>query len=81
ILGISWGALGSFFLGPFIWGLLTKKANRTGAIASGVTGLATCLALYAYGMPSPSAGTIGMIVSLAVNPFISILIPRNTIDA
>ena len=74
ILGISWGALGSFFLGPFIWGLLNKKVNRTGAITSGVLGLATCLTLYALGFPSPQAGTIGMLVSLAINPITSLLI-------
>jgi len=71
ILGISWGALGSFFLGPFIWGLLNKKVNKTGALASGILGLGTCLILYATGMPSPQAGTIGMFVSLAINPLFS----------
>ncbi len=76
ILGISWGALGSFFLGPFIWGLLYKNATRTGALASGVLGLATCLTLYFIGMPSPQAGTIGMFVSLLINPLFSIIIKR-----
>lgn len=78
ILGISWGALGSFFLGPFIWGMLMKRASKAGAIISGTAGLASCLILYAAGMPSPSAGTIGMITSLALNPFISIFIPNSS---
>lgn len=73
ILGISWGALGSFFLGPFIWGLLSKKVNRTGALASGILGLSTCLILYGTGYPSPQAGTIGMFVSLLVNPLFSMI--------
>ncbi len=73
ILGISWGALGSAFLGPFIWGLFWKGANRYGALASTLAGLATCIALYAAGMPSPQAGTIGMGVSLAVNPLVSLV--------
>jgi Na+/proline symporter len=73
ILGISWGALGSFFLGPFIWGILWKKSNRTGALTSAFVGLACCLLLYATGMSSPSAGTIGMMVSLALNPIVSLL--------
>lgn len=81
ILGISWGALGSFFLGPFIWGLLWKKATRYGAIISGLGGLATCLALYATGMPSPSAGTIGMIVSLTLNPLLSLFNTKTTKNA
>lgn len=73
ILGISWGAIGSFFLGPFVWGLFTKSANRPGALLSGVGGLAICLALYFGGMPSPQAGTIGMISSLLINPVFSFI--------
>jgi len=73
ILGISWGAIGSVFLGPFIWGLFTKSANKVGAIASAVLGLGTCLILYITKMPSPQAGTIGMIVSLVANPIFSLL--------
>jgi solute:Na+ symporter, SSS family len=73
ILGVSWGAIGSFFLGPFIWGLFTKWVNKFGAISSGLIGLAVCLVLYFSGMPSPEAGTIGMIVSFAINPLFSYL--------
>jgi len=75
ILGISWGAIGSVFLGPFIWGLFTKRANKIGAIGSSLLGLATCLYLYITGMPSPQAGTIGMIVSLAACPLLSLMKP------
>lgn len=71
ILGISWGAIGSAFLGPFIWGLFSKRMTKVGAIASGVLGLAICLALYFQEMSSPEAGTIGMIVSLVTNPLVS----------
>ncbi len=76
ILGISWGAIGSVFLGPFIWGLFTKRANKVGAIASSLSGLAICLYLYLTGTPSPQAGTIGMMVSLAVNPLVSLVVKR-----
>jgi SSS family solute:Na+ symporter/sodium/proline symporter len=83
ILGISWGAIGSFFLGPFVWGLFSKKVNRYGAISSALIGLGTCLTLYFMGLSveagtkvpwyfsSPGAGTIGMLVSLIVNPVFS----------
>ncbi len=67
ILAISWGAIGSAFLGPFIWGLFTKRAGKFGAIASSTLGLLTCLILYMEGRPSPEAGTIGMMVSLGFN--------------
>ena len=64
ILAISWGALGSFFLGPFIWGLLNKSIRAYAAYISGFGGLSICLALYLAGFSSPEAGTIGMIASL-----------------
>jgi solute:Na+ symporter, SSS family len=74
ILGISWGAIGSFFLGPFIWGLFSKRVNKLGGLASGFIGLAVCLSLYAmWGTESsPQAGSIGMLTSLAVNPVFSL---------
>jgi len=71
ILGISWGAIGSAFLGPFIWGLFSKRMTKAGAISSALLGLGVCLTLYVTGTPSPQAGTIGMIVSLVVNPVVS----------
>jgi len=71
ILGISWGAIGSFFLGPFIWGLFTKWSNKFGGLSSAFVGLAICIILYLAGMPSPQAGTIGMISSLLINPIFS----------
>ncbi len=71
ILGISWGAIGAFFLGPFVWGLFNKKVNKFGAISSSLIGLGLCVGLYFYGLPSPQAGTIGMIASLVINPIFS----------
>ncbi len=71
ILSISWGAIGSFFLGPFIWGLVSRKATRFGAISGAVLGLGTCLGLAFTGMAPPEAGTIGMIVSFAAVPLLS----------
>ncbi len=76
ILGISWGAIGSVFLGPFIWGLFSKRVNKFGAISSSIIGLTTCISLYAFGMSSPEAGTIGMMVSLVVNPVFSLFVKK-----
>jgi SSS family solute:Na+ symporter/sodium/proline symporter len=75
ILGISWGAIGSAFLGPFVWGMLFKRTNLIGAIGSSLLGLGSCIVLYATGMPSPQAGTIGMLVSLAAAPLLSLVTP------
>ncbi|HNQ23034.1 MAG TPA: sodium:solute symporter family protein [Phycisphaerae bacterium] len=71
ILGISWGAIGSVFLGPFLWGLFTRWANTVGAVGSAFVGLGTCIVLYARGHQSPEAGTLGMIVSLVSAPVFS----------
>ncbi len=73
ILGISWGAIGSAFLGPFLWGLFTRFSNRTGALSGALLSLAVCLLLYFRGLSSPEAGTIGMMVSLVSVPVISLL--------
>ena len=77
ILGISWGAIGSVFLGPFIWGLFTRRKNRLGAILSSVIGLAVCLGWFfifrgGERQYSPEAGTLGMIVSLAIWPLFAL---------
>ncbi len=74
ILGISWGAIGSIFLGPFVWGIFSKKMTKFGAISSSLLGLLACMSLYfIYKIPSPQAGTIGMMISLTVNPVFSFL--------
>ncbi len=73
IMSMSWGAVGSFFLGPFVWGLLSRRATKTGAFASSLLGLGTCLFLSLMGMQAPQAGTIGMMVSLAVIPVLSLI--------
>jgi solute:Na+ symporter, SSS family len=76
ILGISWGAIGAAFLGPFIWGLFSKRASRVGAIGSSLIGLAVCMTLYVTGTKSPQAGTLGMLASLALTPIISAVCPN-----
>ena len=68
ILSISWGAIASVFLGPFIWGILGTRITRAGALASSILGLATCITLFIVLGPgkTPLAGSLGMIVSLLV---------------
>jgi SSS family solute:Na+ symporter/sodium/proline symporter len=73
ILSVSWGAIGSFFLGPFVWGLISKKVTKFGAVTSAVLGLGTCLGLSFSGTAPAEAGTIGMIVSFVANPLLSLV--------
>ena len=73
ILGVSWGAIGAAFLGPFVWGLFTNFTNKYGAWISAIIGLGVTLGMYIYGFSSPEAGTVGMLLSLALNPIVSLL--------
>ncbi len=73
ILSVSWGAIGSFFLGPFVWGLISRRATKFGAISSAVLGLGTCLGLSLAGLAPAEAGTIGMFVSFGSTPLLSLI--------
>jgi SSS family solute:Na+ symporter len=75
ILSISWGAIASVFLGPFIWGLFTRWVSRPGAVVSAILGLGTCIALTViWGLSrTPQSGAVGMMVSLASAPLAGLL--------
>lgn len=70
ILAISWGAIASVALGPFLWGMFNRKVNRTGALVSAVGGLSICLFLFFYWGPVKvaEAGSIGMLASVILVP-------------
>ncbi len=71
ILSISWGAIASVFLGPFIWGLFCRKLEKPGAVTASILGLGTCMALFFLWGPAkvPQAASVGMLVSLTVPAF------------
>ncbi|KQC03741.1 MAG: sodium:solute symporter [Candidatus Cloacimonas sp. SDB] len=80
ILSISWGAIASVFLGPFIWGLFNSKVNKTGAILGSTGGLLLCLILFLTWGASmvPQAGSAGMIASLILVPVFSLFFQKKT---
>ena len=78
LMGISWGALAGSFLGPFLWGLYSKKISTTAiwtsfAVGVGFTSLNMILGL--FGTPliaSPvNAGAIAIVMSLVCVPLVS----------
>jgi solute:Na+ symporter, SSS family len=77
LMSIAWGALASFFLAPYVYGILWRRANLAGAVAAMVVGLGMVLAfVFAWGPKSPGipfASALGMIVPLVVLPVVALL--------
>lgn len=85
LMSLSWGTLAGCFLGPYIYGLYSRKATKKGAYAGIISGLAVTLVLYitslilshtgnaaAAGYFSPPAiGVFAMIASVMVVPLVS----------
>jgi len=78
-ISISWGAIASVFLGPFIWGLFSRRANKVGAIASSVSALLVCLFLFFFWgkQMTPQAASVGMLASWVTPPIFSLYGPSN----
>ena len=80
LMSFSWGTLAGTFLGPYVWGLYSKKTTRIGAWAGMILGFLTSIvpavvsgfnAQYA-----PTFGMIAMIVSLIITPLVSKYTPK-----
>ena len=76
MLSISWGAVASVFLAPFVYGLLWKRATKLSAIVSSFAGLGTTLIWYALSETTktvPVIASTGMIVSLVALPIVVVI--------
>ncbi|MEG2857687.1 MAG: sodium:solute symporter, partial [Clostridia bacterium] len=81
LMAFSWGAVSGCFIGPYIWGLYSKKTTRAGAWAGMIAGLGTLLCLVVgttlmsgfqmASANSPLFGVIAMIVSCIAVPLVS----------
>lgn len=87
LMSFSWGVVSGCFIGPYIWGLFSKKITKIGAFAGMISGLLTVggmtLAITltsdfsAAAAKSPEMGVLAMAVSLIVVPIVS-LFTKNT---
>ncbi len=83
LMSFSWGVVSGCFIGPYIWGLFSKKITKTGAFAGVISGLITVggatLAISlnsgfaAAAAKSPEMGVAAMAVSMVVVPVVSAL--------
>lgn len=61
LMSLSWGTLAGCFLGPYVWGLYSKKITRTAAWTSIIAGLVITFGLMLYfGIKQPAAGVDGI---------------------
>ena len=81
LMSFSWGMVSGCFIGPYVWGLYSKKTTKAGAWAGMLAGFCTELGLVliltfrcgfsAATANSPLIGVIAMAVSIVVVPLVS----------
>ena len=86
LMVLSWSALASVFLAPYIYGLFWKRATKGGAFAGIIAGLSAVFALFLlWGKDGiPLAGAITMFLPLFVVPLVSLItrpLPQKVVDA
>ena len=83
LMSFSWGVVSGCFIGPYIWGIFSKKTTKIGAIAGMLAGLLTVggatlvislsSGFSAAAAKSPEMGVAAMAVSVIVVPVVSAL--------
>lgn len=81
LMSFSWGVVSGCFIGPYIWGLFSKKITKIGAFSGMIAGLltvgiSTLVITLTSGFSqaaahSPEMGVAAMAVSLVVVPIVS----------
>ena len=81
LMSFSWGVVSGCFIGPYIWGLFSKKITKAGAYAGilsgllvvGISTLASSLdsGFGAAAAKSPEMGVAAMAVSMIIVPLVS----------
>ena len=87
LMSFSWGVVSGCFIGPYIWGLFSKKITKSGAFAGILSGLITVggatlvislnSGFSAAAAKSPEMGVSAMAVSMMIVPLVSAF-TRNT---
>ena len=79
LMSISWGALAGAFLGPFFWGLYSKRVSKAAVWASFIVGVGLTTGNMIAGfigtplIASPiNCSAIAMVLSMAIVPLVSL---------
>ena len=91
LMSFSWGLVSGCFIGPYIWGLFSKKITKAGAYAGILSGLLTVggatlvislnSGFSAAAARSPEMGVAAMAVSMIVVPLVSALTKNTEAEA
>ena len=91
VMSFSWGVVSGCFIGPYIWGLFSKKITRAGAFAGILAGLLTVggatlvislnAGFSAAAAKSPEMGVAAMALSMIVVPVVSAFTKNSQQDA
>jgi len=83
LMSFSWGLVSGCFIGPYIWGLFSKKITKIGACAGIISGLLTVGgatlvisltdSFAVAASKSPEMGVAAMVISMIVVPVVSLL--------
>ena len=83
LMSFSWGLVSGCFIGPYIWGLFSRKITKLGAAAGILAGLLTVggatlvislqSGFSAAAAKSPEMGVAAMAISMIVVPVVSLL--------
>ena len=83
LMSFSWGIVSGCFIGPYIWGLFSKKITKIGAFAGVISGLLTVggatlvisltSSFSVAASKSPEMGVAAMAISFIVVPVVSLL--------
>ncbi len=82
LMSFSWGVVAGSFIGPYIWGLYSKKITKAGAWCGTLSGLVVVLALVIFFTVTqgfdvakslaPEFGVTAMAVSFVIVPIVSL---------
>ena len=91
LMSFSWGVVSGCFIGPYIWGLFSKRITKAGACAGVISGLLTVggatlvislnSGFSAAAAKSPEMGVAAMAISMVVVPVVSLLTKNSKADA
>ena len=83
LMSFSWGVVSGCFIGPYVWGLFSRRITKIGAYAGMIAGLLTVgistlvitltSSFSAAAAKSPEMGVAAMAVSLVVVPLVSLI--------